>query len=405
MWDAGKVGRSSHNQRVRTWTITHPDLGLIEVIEAHLSEVTDIDPGWPDFPVEDDEKAQGGGSAESQAEQAESEGPASEVSEPVVSHGVEPPDGDGVAEGGDSIADQEKAEKGLREAGRDNDLVSERLGSRAGFLEWVGRRKLPAPVRDWFIRAASRCRENAGMVLLVRMNGVVYGRVGSIQKHRSTELTTPLSKGVILPVSIAIDNPRVLYTANANGELVTVALVADDGKVLLDPQPGTYAHARWQAMEVSPWKRLIFPILTGLGKVGGALAGILLAPVMAAVLSWLGTFVPHIDLPSIPWPHITLPKIPWPDITLPSIPFPDIHLPSLPGWMDWWIENTKLWVPIVVGIVLGVSAFVTSSRSKKRRARWEQQSKSGNEDQGPLVVAGDDERTPAADPVERTDEA
>ena len=112
---------------------------------------------------------------------------------------------------------------------------------------------------------------------------------------------------------------------------------------------------------------------------------IVLGPLVSKLISWLLSFLPDWDI-TIPWPDINLPSIPWPDINLPSIPWPEINLPSIP-WPDWhmpeWMEPilrvvefmadySKVWVPVVIGIAVGLMAVKNNKKSKERKAKWDE---------------------------------
>ena len=66
----------------------------------------------------------------------------------------------------------------------------------------------------------------------------------------------------------------------------------------------------------------------------------------------------------IPWPDV--PAIPFPDVPTPDIPWPDVSLPdvTLPGWIEWIIETSDWWAPVLVAIVIAVR----EARRRRRRA-------------------------------------
>ena len=66
----------------------------------------------------------------------------------------------------------------------------------------------------------------------------------------------------------------------------------------------------------------------------------------------------------IPWPDV--PAIPLPDIPSPDIPWPDVSLPdvTLPGWIDWILETSNWWAPVLVAIVIAIR----EARRRRRRA-------------------------------------
>jgi hypothetical protein len=153
----------------------------------------------------------------------------------------------------------------------------------------------------------------------------------------------------------------------------SVTLRVRDTVVLLDAPVGSRAAKRQAAMERSAFKRWLYPLLAGVGKGGWAIAVIVLGPLVAGLLrrlwQWLSQYLPdwEINLPSIPWPDITLPSV-----NLPSIPWPDITLPSwdAPWWVDVLAEYSKVWVPVLIGIAVGVAAIRNHRRSEQTKEEW-----------------------------------
>lgn len=150
---------------------------------------------------------------------------------------------------------------------------------------------------------------------------------------------------------------------------------SDRGKtsvVYFDPPAGSFALKRAKKIEASPVKRWLFPLLGGLGKAGWAIFALVVLPILSPILDpvfeWLWSLLPDIQLPKINWP-----SIPWPDIHLPRIPWPEINLPVPPWWVDFMLEYTKVWVPVVVGIVVGVLAVRNAKKSRAEKLRWERQ--------------------------------
>ena len=115
----------------------------------------------------------------------------------------------------------------------------------------------------------------------------------------------------------------------------------------------------------------------GLGKGGWALAVLVLGPIVSRFISWLLGFVPDWDLPDLPdWqlPHMDLPVPSLPDfnLPLPDIDLPELNLPEMPEWALWLLEYSKIWVPVVVGIVIGVVALRNHRRSEREKAAWQE---------------------------------
>ena len=125
-------------------------------------------------------------------------------------------------------------------------------------------------------------------------------------------------------------------------------------------------------------KRTLFPIAQGIGKGGWALAALLLPPVIGRFLAWIAQYLPDIDLPDFTLPQIRLPHVDLPVPQLPQVrlPTPNIALPDLPDlpyWVAWLLEYSKIWVPVLIGIVIGVVALRNKKKSDAEKAKWEEQ--------------------------------
>ncbi len=146
-----------------------------------------------------------------------------------------------------------------------------------------------------------------------------------------------------------------------------VRLRDDDGVVLVEPPEGARAWSRYREMEASPWKRVAYPLAAGLGKGGWALFLLVVLPVLRmvseAVHRWLAPLVPDVTLPQIRWPSIPWPHIPWPDI-----PWPEW---TAPGWVQLLVEYERVWVPVVVGVVIGVLSLRRHRQSQARKREWD----------------------------------
>lgn len=150
--------------------------------------------------------------------------------------------------------------------------------------------------------------------------------------------------------------------------MTNIRVKDDHGWVNFDPPAGSKAEKRLEEMEASPFKRWLYPVIGGVGKGGWTLVALVLLPM-------LGRLLPDWHLPDIPWPEINLPSINWPEINLSDINLPEFHLP---GWLDpvlpvldFLAEYSKVWVPAVVGIVVGILAVRNNRKSKERKAEWE----------------------------------
>lgn len=124
-------------------------------------------------------------------------------------------------------------------------------------------------------------------------------------------------------------------------------------------------------MAASPWKRVVYPLTAGPGKGGGALAGILLVPILLGVLrpvfDWLRSLLPDVEF-DIPWPNIDLPvpdiDIPWPAWSLPEFTAPD--------WVILLLGYSKVWIPVLLGLALGILAARRYRKSREIKREWRQ---------------------------------
>lgn len=306
---------------VERWSLQHPEFGLLEVIVGEPPALRRID---PDFPKSKKEK-----SAEETAEKA--------TDDEVVE----------VDEGASTS--------------KDSDQGSNKLVQKFAKLE-----------EDL----------DKNLELLVRRDGVTIGRFKNLanQKLDLGKTDSTLEPGEY-GGEVTLAAPYLGWTSNfLDIWMLEVKVKDEEGVVHLDPPEGSRAAQRWAAMEESPFKRWFYPLITGLGKGGWALAVIVLGPLASKLIAWLLSFLPDWDI-NIPWPDINLPSIPWPDINLPSIPWPDWHLPDwhLPEWMEpilrvigFMAEYSKVWVPIVIGIAVGLMAVKNNRKSKERKAKWDE---------------------------------
>lgn len=195
----------------------------------------------------------------------------------------------------------------------------------------------------------------------------------------------PATEAKSLLLSFA--DPRIVVKAVGGGTRVAHVRFKDGSQVAeFAPPEGSWAARRQAAMEASPWKRAVYPLMEGLGRAGAAIAGIVLLPLILRLLdpvwSFLGRLLPDLG---IPWQQISLPRLPWPEIDLPSIPWPSIELPE---WAGFLLEYSKVWVPLLIGIAVAVGALRTARRTRRTRQDWQVRPSS------PATSA--DDRTPSS---------
>jgi hypothetical protein len=207
----------------------------------------------------------------------------------------------------------------------------------------------------------------AGCVVL--RDGVVAARTRRIGDHRVAIDGDPPEPGKFTTGLSAISGPRVQMRSSAFDTAVRQVTFREGRQAVhFDPPPGSAAEARLEAIAASPWKRVAYPVAAGIGRSGWAIAAIVLLPLIGRlldpVLDWILERVPDVDLP---WPDWSLPQIPWPDIAVPSISLPEV---SLPTWVEFLLEYSKVWVPLVIGVAIAVVAVRHSRRSRAIKESW-----------------------------------
>lgn len=180
---------------------------------------------------------------------------------------------------------------------------------------------------------------------------------------------------------LAVAKPYLKLEPGVTNSFLRMATIEAGGVTLeMEAPPGSRGAERLQAMEESPFKRWFYPLLAGLGKAGWAIFALVVVPLLGKIIEpiirWLAQFIPDWDI-NIPWPHINWPHIdiPWPNINLPSIPWPDWQLPhwDLPWIVELALEYPKVWIPIVLGIVIGISSVRRGRRSREAKLKTERQ--------------------------------
>ncbi|KQB86933.1 hypothetical protein [Corynebacterium lowii] len=217
--------------------------------------------------------------------------------------------------------------------------------------------------------------------LLVLREGVPVARYKQLEKRVIPLATAPegvLKEGEYTVKITTPSRPRLRMETGFMGRWIKAAYVESAPGEVVDmvPPPGSKAEKYYRAMQESPWKRLVYPLVGGMGKAGWAIGVLVLGPLISRFIKWLLSFFPDVSLPSIPLPDVSLPSIPWPNISLPSIPWPDIPWPempdiTLPDWVLWLLEHNKIWIPLVLGLVVGVISLRRAKKARETRQRWE----------------------------------
>jgi len=321
------------------WHAQHPKVGLVEVLVGTFAELREVD---PDFPKSTAGK---------------------------------------LAEDSDDGADVEQE----TEAASSNASASDR----ASDLEKLKAKNAEKPtIIGKLLLTVSEAMEDHPY--LVKVNDQVIARQDSLKEVKldlsqkeDKEGNKRFKTGAMNPRGfhreLAVAKPYLkLEPGVANSFLRLAAIEAGGVTLEMNAPPGSKGAKRLQAMEESPFKRWFYPLLTGLGKSGWAIFALVVLPLLGKIIEpiirWLAQFIPDWDI-NIPWPDINLPSIPWPDINLPSIPWPDWQLPhwDMPWIVELALEYPKVWVPVVLGIVFGISSVRRGKRSREAKLKTERQ--------------------------------
>ena len=213
----------------------------------------------------------------------------------------------------------------------------------------------------------------------VRVDGEVQHRYNDVSSVRLPLFGDGPANELEAPVGLGTNRkkPHLKLRVSSLDELLSVEFREGDTVVEFDPPVGSRGAHRRETMESSELKRTLIPMAEGLGKGGWALAVLVLGPIISRFIRWLLGFVPDWDLPDLPdWrlPHMDLPvpSLPEFNLPLPDIDVPDLNLPEVPEWALWLLEYSKIWGPVVVGIVIGVVALRNHRRSEREKAAWQE---------------------------------
>lgn len=223
-----------------------------------------------------------------------------------------------------------------------------------------------------FIHRIQLWRKNPAPRMQIVVNGEVRSRHDkprggrySLQKNLENDLSFSEN-------SAPLTKPYVDIQATPFGEIQDVYYRDGEEAVAFDPPPGSLGEKRRRAMEESPFKRVLYPLLGGLGKSGWAIAMIVLAPIISRILSRLlpDWELPDVDFPEIYLPLPNLPNLPEPpQITLPAPQFAVHFVP--PEWVVFLMDYSRVWMPIVIAIAFGVMAVRNAKKSEAKKKEWQ----------------------------------
>ncbi|XCB30831.1 hypothetical protein RQN30_05625 [Arcanobacterium hippocoleae] len=415
--------RNSSSQFARIWYFTAQNGSKFEFVEAPLKYFQERDPQWPGN-QKHGRKPDENEAAALNPEDAGGENFAEQML--TESEAADPPE---IESGGES-AELPEGDNPDSES----QVNREKLQRLAKILRRLANlKRLPEKQREKILETAIRAENNALMQFGVFCDGKTIFRSAypaaaklaidsDFQIDSDLQLDSDIDTGTVAPedtdtnVSANSDQdsgenfasnpykydarqmvrtkPRFVIEAGPFGEIVSIFYETKNDVYALTPPPGSFAAERDEILRASIWKKLVYPIAGGLGKVGWALAVLVISPVMAALLApvleflgWLfapiisffawifapiGTFFAWIwngivSILSIiftpigrffAWIKSLIPEI--------RIPFPQIDLPP---WLDWIIAHPKLWMPIVTGIVIGFFGYRRYRKSEKHRKK------------------------------------
>lgn len=340
------------------WTAQHPTRGAIKLTIATPEHLRTIDAGWPEI-ITDDKDEDG-------KDRDKDKG---------GSNGVDKGVGEDVEKDKDGLEDkeEEKRQSQVKVAQAFAKSDREFKTSMARRIKWVTKRGRIGRKTGSFLE---RWEASPSKGLLLEIEDEPYARLEKLSKY-VLPAEKPLKPGEYTNSRSPRDKPRVQVDVNPLGELMSAFYKEDKDTVLaLEPPEDSRSARRFTEMQESPWKGFLYPMIAGTSKAGWAIFVFIVLPLLGRIMDWLLGLLPDfnipwpsIPLPHIPWPSISLPHIPWPHISWPRIPWPHWNLPSipLPDWVVFLIDHPRMWVPIVIGLVVGVTAW--RNHRKPERAK------------------------------------
>ena len=291
---------------METWTLEHPELGLIEVERGYDSEFARLYPDWP------------------QTEQKKSK------------------------------KDKEKEE--VTEAAQ--------VATEPDFIEPGPNAKLPERVKRYVANPSPR--------LQLKVNGEPRARYATVSNGRIA-IEDAGDLGTLTPTYTPVNRAKahVYIQANFLKDILNVEYRKGSQVVEFVAPDGSRGEKRRQEMEDSAFKRVAYPLMAGLGKGGWALAVLILGPVLGRIVEWILSFFPDLNL-RLPSFDINLPDLPQIALPVPNLPsLPDFDIPEPPEWVLFLLEYSKIWVPILIGLVIGILAIRNHRKSEAEKAKWQ----------------------------------
>ena len=219
----------------------------------------------------------------------------------------------------------------------------------------------------------------------ILLNGQVLHRLSSISSARYA-LQDSVEEGKLTAEDVGLNRakPHLKVTSNLFKDILEVEFRQDSEIALFDPPVGSRGEKRREAMESSTLKRVGLPILAGLGKGGWAISVIVLAPLFSRLVKWLLSFLPEFDislpsLPKLPQLELPTPSLPHINVPTPNINI-NINMPELPAWVVFLLDYSKVWVPILIGIAVGIFALRNYKKSEETKRAWQKKRRTKEQD-------------------------
>ena len=219
----------------------------------------------------------------------------------------------------------------------------------------------------------------------ILLNGQVLHRLSSISSARYA-LKDSMEEGKLTAENVGLNRaePHLKVTSNLFKDVLEVEFRQGSEIALFDPPAGSRGEKRREAMESSTLKRVGLPILAGLGKGGWAIAVIVLAPLFSRLVKWLLSFLPEFDinmpsLPKLPQLELPTPSLPHINVPTPNINI-NINMPELPAWVVFLLDYSKVWVPILIGIAVGIFALRNYKKSEETKRAWQKKQRTKEQD-------------------------
>lgn len=236
-------------------------------------------------------------------------------------------------------------------------------------------KRAPADAKPW--TRLAEFTKNPPLRLQVIVDGKVQHQYESLEQGTARiPLRGPGKKDkleVLVNLGTERSKPHLRLVVNTFKDILQIEFREGSTVVEFDPPAGSRGERRREMMQSSTLRRTAIPIVEGIGKSGWAIAVLVLSPLVGRFLDWLSQFLPDWELPHFTLPHVDLPvpdlpqvTLPTPNIALPSLP----SLPPLPEWVDLLMEYSKIWMPIVIGIVVGVIALRNYRKSEAEKEQW-----------------------------------